>query len=223
MRSYASAWKDYRCRHVVSKNAAIIIQQFAASHLADSLEELGNETGDPSERERAPVDTSWISLHLVHDILRGTTSVERSKLSIEEKSKASKDANQIEAAKSISERLWSIPHEHTAIDSSLDKQGSIVEQHSAASTSIDDGKHPEDPSSSRKDANLVYKTFRSNKVKQWLRELQADNNEITPSAEQLQFIKTVVSRCVQGAREEHSNVEYRSEPLRLILHGVPGA
>ena len=149
--------------------------------------------------------------------------LEDPKLGIEEKSKASKYADQIEAAKSISERLWSIPHEHTATDSSLDKQGSIVEQHSAASTSIDDGKHPADPSSSRKDTILVYKTFRSNKVKQWLRELQAESNEITPSAEQLQFIQTVVSRCVQEAPEEHSNVECRSEPLRILLHGVPGA
>ena len=31
-----------------------------------------------------------------------------------------------------------------------------------------------------------------------------------------------MQRCVQEARDELNNVEYRSEPLRLILHGVPG-
>ena len=31
-----------------------------------------------------------------------------------------------------------------------------------------------------------------------------------------------MERCAQEARDENLNNEYRSEPLRLILHGVPG-
>ena len=42
-RSYAEAWKDYRCGHVVSKYAARIIQQICAPHLADSLEAAEDE------------------------------------------------------------------------------------------------------------------------------------------------------------------------------------
>ena len=45
-RSYGKAWKDYRCKHVVSRNAAKIIQQFAASHLADSLEAAEDDEGE---------------------------------------------------------------------------------------------------------------------------------------------------------------------------------
>ena len=57
-RSYADAWKDYRCGHVVSKYAARIIQQFCAAHLADSLEAAEDEPGNPAQRERPLVDTS---------------------------------------------------------------------------------------------------------------------------------------------------------------------
>ena len=59
-RCYAKSWRDYRCGHVVSKYAAKIIQQFAASHLADSLEAAENDA-EPSKREREPVDSSWIA------------------------------------------------------------------------------------------------------------------------------------------------------------------
>ena len=44
-----------------------------------------------------------------------------------------------------------------------------------------------------------------------------------PSEEQFECIKTVVERCAREAGEEQDNIEFRSEPLRMILHGVPGA
>ena len=122
-RSYADAWRDYRCAHVVSKYAAKIIQQFAASHLADSLEAAENNEEDHSKRERLPVDNSWMSLNAVHDILRNSSSVERSNLAENTKPQASKFAHQIEAAKSISERLWSLPD---------DRQGRQGETNSAS-------------------------------------------------------------------------------------------
>ena len=37
-----------------------------------------------------------------------------------------------------------------------------------------------------------------------------------------QYKGGMVKRCVEEAREEQNNVAHRSEPLRLILHGVPG-
>ena len=63
---------------------------------------------------------------------------------------------------------------------------------------------------------------RKKSANEWLRRLQADSCKKRPSAEQLQFIQAVVDICVQEACEEQGNVEYRSEPARLILHGVPG-
>ena len=126
LRCYAKAWKDYRCGHVVSRYAARAIVQFAASHLADSLEEAENDQEAPSRRERAPIDTSWMSLAAVHTILRRTASVETSKLDSEDQGKASKFAHQVEAAKEISEKLWSVPEEHASSRGSFNKQGSIA-------------------------------------------------------------------------------------------------
>ena len=53
--------------------------------------------------------------------------------------------------------------------------------------------------------------------------VQAPTSEKVPSDEQLKAIKMIVERCLQERSEEQQELEYRSEPLRLILHGVPGA
>ena len=110
------------------------------------------------------MDTSWISLAAVHDILRRTTSAERSHLGSEGNAKASKYAHQVEAAKSISEKLWSVPDEHEALQSSLDKGGSIVGQQSEPSTNKDTGNCSEDPSSSSKGAHMHYQAFKKKKT-----------------------------------------------------------
>lgn len=68
-RSYADARKDYRCGHVVSKYAARVIQQFTATHISDSLEKYENDAVEDERRERAPVDTSWISISTVRELL----------------------------------------------------------------------------------------------------------------------------------------------------------
>ena len=99
-----------------------------------ALEAAEDDEEEPNKRERAPVDNSWITLTTVHDLLGHTKSAERSNLESKAQSKVSKYANQIEAAKSISERLWSVPDEEEAIKGSLDKQGSFVENHSADTT-----------------------------------------------------------------------------------------
>ena len=44
-----------------------------------------------------------------------------------------------------------------------------------------------------------------------------------PSVEQSSFLRSVMNRCLLEAREEGGNLDYRSEPMRFMLHGVPGA
>ena len=81
-RSYAEAWKDYRCKHVVSKWAAKIIRQWNASHLADSLEALEEDDRHDSKRQRDPIDGSWMDLNAVRDILQNSASAERRSVSL---------------------------------------------------------------------------------------------------------------------------------------------
>ena len=100
------------------------------------------------------MDTSWISLTAVHDILRRTTS-DRS----EGNAKASKFAHQVEVAKTISEKLWSVPDELEALGGNLDKGGSIAGHQSEPPTAKGDSNCAQDPSTSTQDAQLHYQSF----------------------------------------------------------------
>ena len=79
-----------------------------------------------------------------------------------------------------------------------------------------------DDSKFLKQAHLLYKGFKKTSIADWLAKLQSKTNKKTPSDEQLVCVKAIIDRCVKEAGEENRNVEYRSEPLRMILHGVPG-
>ena len=66
----------------------------------------------------------------------------------------------MEAAKEISEKLWSVPEKHETVQGSLNKQGSIACQESEKTTGKDNGKALEDTGSAKKDATLCYKAFK---------------------------------------------------------------
>ena len=222
-RSYADAWKDYRCKHVVSKWAARIIQQFNASHLAHSLEAAEADDTRDSKKDRNPIDNSWMQLTTVQDILQGTASAERRRAGDNDNIQISAHAHLVEEAKSISEKLWSLP---TTLDVPVDfsnKHKSIVSSSVEKPTKrkAEESKEPFD--SGEKKAGLAYRNFTIAKASAWLRELTTAVNEKTPSEEQLRCLEAVITRCAIEAVETDENREFRSEPLRMLLHGVPGA
>ena len=222
-RSYAAAWKDYRCKHVVSKWAARIIQQFNASHLADSLEAQEADDAGNSKRDRNPIDNSWMQLKTVQDIVQSTASAERRRGGDDDKLKISAHAHLIEEAKAISEKLWSLP---SRIDMPVDisnKHKSIVSTGSekpakkkaeVPKTNFDSGEMK---------AGLAYRNFSVAKANAWLRKLRTADKKKSPSEEQLACLQAIMTRCAIEAREVDENKEFRSEPLRMVLHGVPGA
>ena len=82
----------------------------------------------------------------------------------------------------------------------------------------------ESPDDAAKKAGLVYRSFSVNKANAWLKDLQTPNaKKKLPSAEQLSCLEEVIKRCEFESRESNQNKEFRSEPLRMLLHGVPGA
>ena len=222
-RSYADAWKDYRCKHVVSKWAARIIQQFNASHLADSLEAEEADQSQDNRRERNPIDNSWMQLTSVKDILEGTASAERRRAGGKDKIQISAHAHLVEEAKSISEKLWSLPR---TLDVTVDISNKHISKISTsfekpAKTKADAPKEPCD--NGDKKAGLVYRKFSIAKANEWLRDLKNAANKTSPSDEQLTCLEAVIQRCAIEAVETDENREFRSEPLRMLLHGVPGA
>ena len=92
------------------------------------LLKLPRTTGTTRRKERAPVDTSWISLDVVHTILRRVSSSERERNSTrKEEAQTSKYGMQIEAAKNMSHKLWSLP-ENWQQQGSFNKDGCVVSQ-----------------------------------------------------------------------------------------------
>ena len=222
-RSYAEAWTDYRCKHVVSKWAARIIRQWNASHLADSLEALEEDDRNDSKRQRDPIDGSWMDLNAVRDILQNSASAERRRAGDNDIIKISAHAQLVEEAKSITEKLWSF---HTTVNLPVDimnKQPSIVLT-SAEKATKRKAETPQENSEERdKKANLVYQKFSVRKARIWLHALRTATNSKSPSEEQVRCLEAIIKRCEVEAHETDINSEFRSEPLRLLLHGVPGA
>ena len=101
------------------------------------------------------MDTSWYSLSAVHEILQRTNSLERVKFGNDDHVRISKHAHQVEAAKSISEKLWSMSDTQEATQGSLDKNGNITSKSFEESLPKDDEKSPVKPASSKMDANLL--------------------------------------------------------------------
>ena len=44
-----------------------------------------------------------------------------------------------------------------------------------------------------------------------------------PSTEQCACLTAIINRCEEEMQDERTEAVHRSEPLRAILHGVPGA
>ena len=221
-RSYANAWKDYRCKHIVSKWAARIIQQFNASHLADSLESLEAENAGESNRDRSPIDTSWMNLTTVREILQGTASAERRRAGDDDKIKLSAHAHQVEAAKTVSENLWSLPQTADLHVDISNKHQSIVSSSFEKSVKKKVEETKQNFDSGEKKAGLTYRNFSLAKANAWLHRLTKGPDKKKPSEEQLECVREVIKRCAIEARETNENREFRSEPMRMLLHGVPG-
>ena len=75
--------------------------------------------------------------------------------------------------------------------------------------------------SSRKLRVWTYSGLTKENAELWLQSLR--NAAAPPSVEQEKFLETVVRRCLIEAQEERDEPEFRSEPVRTFLHGVPGA
>ena len=73
----------------------------------------------------------------------------------------------------------------------------------------------------RQPTRLCYEVLTSPRAQAW-REGILSNEAGAPSPEQLVFLDAVAARCLQE-QAEAKDVVHRPEPLRCVLHGVPGA
>ena len=73
-------------------------------------------------------------------------------------------------------------------------------------------------------ASLLYRGLTRATAREWLLRLTTGGpSAIVPSDEQRLVLQDVMDRCFDERVDEEEDREIRSEPLRLFLHGVPGA
>ena len=228
-RSHHLAWRAYIQHHVVSEHAARTIRNFLAATECDPEEvDLAETPAKPTDHE---VDTTWVTSDTIDKLVRGV-GFEYSKRSgpavrriVEEwESNPQVDTintwfvntgiTDIKLDHSQSKRQqptplpeneplsWTYgkltPESATAWLQRLAEQGSVAVDPAACSA------EPRSASAEPRSASAE------------------PRSACKPTAEQLKFLRAVVDRCLTESQEEQAESS-RSEPLRAVFHGVPGA
>ena len=225
-RSYAHAWEDYRRHHVVSKHAAGTIKSFllAQMHVSAEVDAEDETTGDKEKIVREVVATDWASVDRICDLM----NVEPAARSC----KKTKHGEAVDRAKTLTCNIWTQAEEDGEADlrQVVNRDGSIHPSSLQPVTGKSEDAHVEKPRR-KKDARLFYDGSLRDKATAWMEHLfsaglhkDIRKPKPKPNAKQQACIRTIVGRCVQESEEELlQDVKFRSEPLSLLIHGVPGA
>ena len=222
-RSFALAWEDYRTHHVVSNHAAHLIKSFLLTQMAESAEVEEEEETKQKEPQEA-VSTAWASLDKIAELLAAE--------SVSSSGKRQQHAEAVDVAKKLTRQMWQrVPDMETEIPLVLSKAGDIS---SAKCSSASVG--PKTPAAAAEkkarlpSACLSYQGLTKASADVWFETLCSRGIETDPrrprprpSDEQQLPITRVIKRCLAECDEEMNDVDFRSEPLSFLLHGVPGA
>ena len=206
-RCHALAWRDYLKYHVVSDHAKRVILNFLAAA------ECTPDEPDETHPEGAPVpsqdvDTSWIDASTIHRLTAGD-GFQFSKRSAQ-------------TVENIVQR-WD-PQQTT--------EPQTAQPRSVCAGMPDPGLAPNvNPNLNKLDPNnkppphvdISYASFDSDAAQAWLHQLQQTTDMPVPNQEQTECLQAIIARCTLEAQEQTLEAPHRTEPLRAIVHGVPGA
>ena len=206
-RSEARAWATYCDGHVVSEHACQMIEGFQAATQC----RLHHEDAEVAEEEKGKyakedVDTSWVDLDVIRGVIGAT-----------EESGGSKKAKNAAAAAAA---FWEEGKTESA-DVEVWKGGQV------AASEDEGGKDEAEHRDGRKEKDgsmkLQYEKLTRKAAAAWLRSKRSKDMKVKATEEQEAFLKVVVERCLKEQAEEADDREFRSEPVRMLFHGVPGA
>ena len=225
-RSFAVAWEDYQRYHIVSKHALRLIRNFILTQMPESVE-VDEEDSETEKTKQPPVKvfSPWASLDSIKEMLQSEKEAEPGK--------RYKNKVAVDAARDLTHLLWGCDDDvspETSLPSN--KDGNIGKYTKAALTTT-----PAHGSASLRasnsldgDACLIYSGLSPASASHWFRTLCAHGLETDardprprPNEEQKRIIRRIIDRCLQECVGEASETDFRSEPLRFLLHGVPGA
>ena len=207
-RSHEKAWLDYRSAHVVSQHARDVIRGFEAATQAKMFEEEDDmEQAQNSKAAAGPADTSWVDGVHMEAILAWQ----------EGNQKDMGWGKRAGAAAVASSKFWE--QGQMKWKARGERDGEVESDVSV--TEVVQGEKQAKAAGNCKKTNLLYEGLSEAKAKEWLKKLEREPEK--PTAEQLSFLSVVVERCLVEQREELGNEDKQSEPVRMLLHGVPGA
>ncbi|CAL1144306.1 unnamed protein product, partial [Cladocopium goreaui] len=221
-RSHHLAWTAYIQHHVVSKHAARTIRNFLSATECDPEEvDLAETPAKPTDHE---VDTTWVTSDTIDKLVRGV-GFEYSKRSGP-------------AVRRIVEEWESNPQVDTINTWFVNTGITDVKLDPSQSKA-----HQPTPLRENEPLSWTYGKLTPESATAWLQRLAEQGSVAVdpaacsaeprsasaeprsackPTAEQLKFLGAVVDRCLTEAQEEQAE-RSRSEPLRAVFHGVPGA
>ena len=231
-RDFGSAWQDYRSGHVVSEHAARTIRNFLATQLTESAEADAAEEEDAKRVPWEQVDTSWVSLQEIRHIIGENVALQSLSTPDTPVGKRNSWEHRVARQNADIDKWWAPPAMPSSATGSA-SASSTMKLNTEGSVPADLTSLPQaskSTSASSKDvrdvqarAAMLYRSCSSTAADEWLLSLTtAGSSAIVPSVEQRLVLQDVIDRCF-AEREEEEKDEIRSEPLRLFLHGVPGA
>ena len=222
-RSMVAAWRDYIHRHIVSKHALRLIRNFVLTQTPDSVEADADDEAEKGKTQLSEVSTPWATPDGIATWLDVAFTASETK--------RTKHEEVVESTRSTTQRLWGLD-DNGAPPLEVSKNGSIghysktgLSHQSAHHTRAADFQAAISGKATLKYGGLTHKN-----AWDWFRELcrQGSSKDTRkprakPNAEQQRVIKRVIDRCLQELEDESGDAEWRSEPLRCLLHGIPGA
>ena len=220
-RSFALAWEDYRKHHIVSNHAAHLIKSFLLTQMAESAEVEEEEETKRQEPQEA-VSTAWASLDKIAELLAAD--------SVTSGGKAQQHAEAVDVAKKLTRQMWQcVPDMETEVPLVLDKAGDISSARCSPAVVGERAAAAVDKKARVSNACLSYQGLTKALADTWFETLRSQGVDKDPrrprprpNDEQQLPIARVIKRCLAECDEEMNDLDFRSEPLSFLLHGVPG-
>ena len=231
-RSFAEAWDDYRKNHIVSKHALQLIRNFVLTQMPNSIEGDDEEV-NAKKQPLAKVFTPWASPDAIEDMLARTHA--------NSAGTGNKHQQALDKACEMTRRLWGLHEDENLCDASP----TCTHGHISSYTAPPPEKSSKDSSCMGRPANclrdskskdysctarLRYGGLTRQNAEAWFTQICTEgvSSDIRtprprPNTDQQKIIRRVMERCMEELHEEAENIQFRSEPFRFLLHGVPGA
>ena len=222
-RSMVDAWNDYTRSHIVSKHAHRLIRNFTLTQMPNSVEADEDDEAPKGRTKLCEISTPWATPDSIANMLRGNVATIADVDSKYERTAAS--------TRSTTQKLWGLDEDAAPMQEfAKDGDVGVYAKKDSSSKGLPNQGNPKSRAPFSAYARLHYEGLTKDKAYTWLSELcrlgspkDTRKPPRKPSKEQKVVLDRIIERCLQEVEDEARDEVPRSEPLRCLLHGVPGA